>query len=186
MSRMNLPGIIAGLLTIVLPFIGAWWQLTLGTDAVIVYAAPFEVKTVIFGETMVSPFFWWFCLGLKLGVMYVGVVLLAGSVFTGSNRHTAIAEELVRFGSSKLMYLVVMFVAGLIIMTLLANQSSGIVPFRLHLPYLVGSEVVEVSIEQMRVTIPISMKLRWSFAVAVLAAALGIYSRIYQKTQIMD
>jgi len=181
MTRMNVPGIIAGLLTIALPFLGAWWHLTLGTDALVVSAAPFEVVTSIFGEKMTSPLFWWFCLGLKLGVIYVGAVLLAGSVLITSDDHTAIAEELIRFGSTKLMYLVIMFVAALLIAITLANQSSGLVPFRINLPYLIGRDVISASAEGARITIPIDMKLTGAFGVSVLAATLGIVARIYQK-----
>jgi hypothetical protein len=60
--RMNIPGVVAGVLTLILPFLGAWWSLTLGTDAMVVTTSPFEAKTIIFGNYIASPLFEWFCL----------------------------------------------------------------------------------------------------------------------------
>jgi len=45
MNRVNIPGAVAGVLTLILPFLGAWWSLTLGTDAIVVTTSPFEAKT---------------------------------------------------------------------------------------------------------------------------------------------
>lgn len=189
--RINWLGVIAGALTIALPFMGAWWRLTLGMDAVSALVSPFGVEISFFGEeTIRSPLFWWFCLGLKLGVVYLGVLLLLGSVLSISDRRAAIAEQLVRFSARKLLWLVVAFVAVLVIVITLVNHSSeifgsliGDFPFQLQspLPYLSGRGEVSAGLEGMHLTIPISMELTRAFAVAVLAAALGVASRIYQK-----
>lgn len=189
--RINWLGVIAGALTLALPFMGTWWRLTLGMDAVTMLVSPFGVEMSFFGEEAISsPLFWWFCLGLKLGVVYLGVLLLVGSVLSISDRHAAIAEHLVRFSARKLLWLVVAFVAVLVIVITLVNQSSeifgsliGDIPFQLQseLPYLVGKGEVGAGLEGMHLTIPIFMGLTRAFAVAVLAAALGIGSRIYQK-----
>ena len=189
--KINWLGVIAGALTLALPFMGTWWRLTLGMDAVTMLISPFGVEMSLFGEeTIRSPLFWWFCLGLKLGVVYLGVLLLVGSVLSISDRRAAIAEQLARFSARKLLWLVVAFVAVLVIVITLVNQSSeifrsliGDIPFQLQseLPYLVGKGEVSAGLEGMHLSIPISMELTRAFAMAVLAAALGIASRIYQK-----
>ncbi len=191
--RINWPGVIAGALTLALPFMGTWWRLTLGMDAGIMAVSPFEVEMSFLGEEAInSPLFWWLCLALKLGVMYLGVLLLVGSVLSISDRRAAIAEQLVRFSASKLLWLVVVFVVLLVIVITLVNQLPGIFGsligdslFRLQsdLPYLSGEGSITGGAEGMgmHLTIPVFMKLTWAFAVAVLAAALGITSRVYQK-----
>ncbi|MCD6206725.1 MAG: hypothetical protein J7J06_01895 [Methanosarcinales archaeon] len=179
--KVNLPGVIAGLLTIALPSLGAWWHLAIGSDAVIVSASPFEMEFLVFGVDMVSPLFRWICVGLKLGVVYTGIVLLTGSLLASSDQYSKTARLLINFGSSKLMYLVAMFTIGLIATTILANQSSDLLPVQAQLPYLVGSETIDVIVEGVHLMIPISMNLAGAFGVAVSAAALGIVSRIYQK-----
>ncbi len=182
-GRVNWPGIFAGMLIIALPFLGTWWGFMLGTGAVVMAFSPFGVYVSVFGETMSSPLFWWVVLGLKLGVVYLGVLLLTGSVLSVSNRHAAIAELFVRFSARKLLWLVVAFVAGLLIFVVLVNQLPELVglPFRLQLPYLIGSSSFSTGVEGMQLTIPISMGFTQAFAIAVVAAALGVVAWLYQK-----
>lgn len=183
LQKVNWPGVIAGMFIVALPFLGMWWKFMLGTGAVIMAVSPFGVEMSIFGETISSPFFWWFCLGLKLGVMYLGVLLITGSVLSVSEQYAAIAKLFVRISASKLLWLVVAFVVMLLIVIVLVNQSSGMLglPFQLQLPYLVGRSSVSAGVEGMRVSSQIYMELTKAFAVAVVAAALGIVSWIYQK-----
>ena len=191
--RINWLGVIAGALTLALPFMGTWWRLTLGMDAVTMFVSPFGVEMSFFGEeTIISPLFWWFCLGLKLGVVYLGVLLLLGSVLSISDRRAAIAEYLVRFSARKLLWLVVAFVAVLVIVITLVNHSSEIfsslipdMPFQLQseLPYLVGKGELTAGLEGLHLSFPISMELTRTFAVAIFAAALGCASRVYQKIE---
>ncbi len=180
---VNWPGIFAGMLIIALPFLGTWWRFMLGTGAVVMALSPFGVYVSIFGETMSSPLFWWLILGLKLGVVYLGVLLLTGSVLSVSNRHAAIAELFVRFSARKLLWLVVAFVAALLIFIVLVNQLPELVglPFRLQLPYLIGSSSFSTGVEGMQLTIPISMCFTRAFVIAVVAAALGVVAWLYQK-----
>lgn len=189
--RVNWPGIIAGILIIALPFLGSWWVFMLGTEAFIMAVSPFGIDVSIFGEAIiVSPLVWWLVLGLKLCVVYLGVLLLVGSVLSISDRGAAIAEQLVRFSARKLLWLVVAFVAVLLIVITLVNQSSAIfgsltvdIPLQLQseLPYLSGEGRITGGLEGMHLTIPIFMELTQAFALAVIAAALGIAAWIYQK-----
>jgi hypothetical protein len=183
LCRVNWPGIIAGLFTIALPFLGMWWQFELGTGAVVMALSPFGVESRIFGESVSSPLFLWITLGLKLAVVYLGVLLLTGSVLSVSTSHTATAELFVRFSARKLSWLVVAFVAGLLIFVVLANRLPEMVglPFQLELPYLIGTSTLSAGVEGMHITIPIVMSFTQAFGIAVVAAALGIVALLYQK-----
>ena len=178
---VNIPGVIAGVLTLILPFLGAWWILTIGTDAIVINASPFEVRTIILGNNVASPLFEWFCLGLKLGVMYLGALLVAGSVFPAIGQSEEIAGIFIRFASRKLFWIVLIFVASLIVFITLANQSATLLPVHVHLPYLIGTETVRANMDNLSIAVPISMKLTSAFGVAVVAAIIGIYSRIFRK-----
>ncbi len=178
---VNIPGVIAGVLTLILPFLGAWWILTIGTDAIVINASPFEVRTIILGNNVASPLFGWFCLGLKLGVMYLGALLVAGSVFPAIGQSEEIAGIFIRFASRKLFWIVLIFVASLIVFITLANQSATLLPVHVHLPYLIGTETVRANMDNLSIAVPISMKLTSAFGVAVVAAIIGIYSRIFRK-----
>jgi len=192
--RINWIGVIAGVLTIALPFLGKWWQLTLGTGVVFMEISPFGTDIIIFEESVSgaigSPLLWWFLLGIKLVIVYLGVVLLAGSVLSISDRHVAIAEQFIHFSARKLLWLVVAFVAILFLFIVIVNHAPGIhdssignAPFLLQtdLPYLIGEGEVSSVLEVMRFTCPIRMEFTKAFGIAVLAAALGVATRIYQK-----
>ena len=181
--RINWPGIIAGLFTMALPFLGMWWRFELGTGAVVMALSPFGVESCIFGESMSSPLFVWITLGLKLVVVYLGMLLLTGSVLSVSNNYTETAELFVRFSARKLSWLVIAFVVGLLIFIVLANQLPGMVwlPFHVELPYLMGTSTFSAGMEGMHIRIPIFMDFTQAFGVAVVAAALGVGARLYQK-----
>ncbi len=181
--RMNIPGVVAGVLTLILPFLGAWWSLTLGTDAIVVTTSPFEAKTFIFGSYIASPLFEWFCLGLKLGVMYLGVLLIAGSILPAMNRNEDLARVFINFASRKLLWLVLIFVVALVLFVLLLNQTSSVLPIRIDIPfpYLVWTKSLSADMGNMGIVIPICAKFTYAFGVAVIAAVSGVYSRIYHE-----
>jgi hypothetical protein len=181
--RVNWPGIVAGLFTITSPFLGMWWIFELGTGAVVMALSPFGVESSIFGESISSPLFLWVTLGLKLVVVYLGVLLLTGSVLSVSTNHTATAELFVRFSARKLLWLVVAFVAGVFVFIVLANQLPEMVglPFQLELPYLIGTSTFSAGVEGMRISIPILMSFTQAFGIAVVAATLGIIAWLYQE-----
>ena len=183
MNRVNIPGAIAGVLTLILPFLGAWWSLTLGTDAIVVTTSPFEAKIFIFGSYIASPLFEWFCLGLKLGVGYLGVLLIAGSILPAMNRNEDLAKVFINFASRKLLWLVLLFVVALVISVLMLNQTSSILPVRMNIPfpYLIWAKTLSAEMENVGVVIPICAKFTYAFGVAVIAAASGAYSRIYHE-----
>jgi glucose-6-phosphate-specific signal transduction histidine kinase len=182
-NRVNIPGVVAGALTLILPFLGAWWSLTLGTDAIVVNTSPFEAKIIIFGNYIASPLFEWFCLGLKLGVMYIGVLLIAGSILPAMNRNEDLARMFINFASRKLLWLVLIFVVALVIFVLLLNQTSSVLPVRIDIPfpYLVWTESLSADMENMGIVIPICAKFTYAFGVAVIASVSGAYSRIYHE-----
>lgn len=181
LRRINIPGVVSGVLTLMLPFLGTWWSLTLGTDAMVVNASPFWVETIVLGTYIASPLFEWFCLGLKLGIMYIGVLLIAGSILPAMNRSEDLARMFVRFASRKLFWIVLAFVASLFVSTILLNQSSSILPVRIDIPYLVGAKTFSEDIGNVGIEIPVSMKFTQAFGVAVIAAISGVYSRIYHE-----
>lgn len=183
LNRVNIPGVVAGVLTLILPFLGAWWSLTLGTDAIVVTTSPFEAKIFIFGSYVASPLFEWFCLGLKLGVGYLGLLLIAGSILPAMNRNEDLARMFINFASRKLLWLVLIFVVALVIFVLLLNQTSSVLPVRIDIPfpYLVWTKSLSADIENMGIVIPICAKFTYAFGVAVIAAVSGVYSRIYHE-----
>ncbi len=189
-SRINWFGVVAAILTISLPFFGMWWRLVLGTGVATVMVSPFGLDVNFFGkETITSPLAWWIGLALKISVVYLGALLLIGSILPASERYESLAKLLVHFSSRKLLWLVVMFAAVLLSILMLVNHlpeilsSFGEMPFKLqtNLPYLPGEGSASIEMEGVHLTIPIFAGFTHAFAAAVLASLLGIASRIYNK-----
>jgi len=191
--RLNFFGVLAGILTFLLPFSGAWWHLTLGTDGGIfsILASPFEFKFLIFNKQIstaeavrFSPLLWWLCLAFKLCYAYFGAALLAGSLLSLSEKHAESAETLVRYSALKLLWLVVAFVVVLFIATFLVNSATQLMSGALidfSMPHIVGTGKFAMSSGNFHISAPINVGFTSTFAVAIIASALGIASRIYQK-----
>ena len=188
--RLNFFGVLAGILTLLLPFSGAWWHLTLGTDGGIfsILASPFEFKFLIFNKQIstaeavqFSPLLWWLCLAFKLCYAYFGAALLAGSLLSLSEKHAESAETLVRFSSLKLLWLVVAFVVVLFIATFLVNSATQLMGGALIDFSIIGTGKFAMSSGNFCIYAPINVGFTSTFAVAIIASALGIASRIYQK-----
>jgi len=199
-KRLNFFGVLAGILTLLLPFLGPWWHFSIGTDGGIfsIRASPFELqfqslilnKQISTAETTASffPLFWWLNLAFKLCYVYFGVALLAGSLLSLSEKHAESAETLVRFSSLKLLWLVVAFVIVLFITTFIVNSApkltGGAISEDFSMPF-VGVERLTMPFTMpygnFRISAPIDVGFTSIFAVAVIASALGIAARIYQK-----
>jgi len=189
-KRLNFFGVLAGILTLLLPFSGAWWHLTLGTDGGIfsILASPFEFKFLIFNKQIstaeavqLSPLLWWLCLAFKLCYAYFGAALLAGSLLSLSEKHAESAETLVRISSLKLLWLVVAFVVVLFIATFLVNSATQLMGGALIVFSIVGTGKFAMSSGNFHIYAPINVGFTSTFMVAIIASALGIASRIYQK-----
>lgn len=189
--KINWPGVIAGVLLIALPFLGRWWIFQLGVEEVgkaaflVMAVSPFGIDVSLFGESVaISPLLWWLILGLKIGIVYLGVLLLIGSILPISNRNAGIAELFVHFSARKLLWLVVVFVVILFIICALVNYVPSMLglPIQLEVPYLIGIKPLSLTLgDNLGLTIPVIMRFTQAFAVAVVAAVLGVVALIYQK-----
>ena len=191
LKKINLIGLIAGVLAVSIPFLGPWWEFTLGTGALHMSLSPFGVEMNMMGlpasgDALGSPLLSWLLLSIKLGIIYSGSLLLAGSILSASERHSSISDIFIRFSSRRILWLVVSFVIMMLVGIMIANiapdflssRVGGELPIQADLPYLVGVGEITAEIDSsVRFTAPVAMGLTYSFAVSVLAAVLGVISR---------
>ncbi|MDY6958714.1 MAG: hypothetical protein SVK08_06105, partial [Halobacteriota archaeon] len=160
LKKINWMGIFAGILAISIPFLGPWWEFTLGTDAIFMAVSPFGVEMSMMGlpemeEAFGSPLFSWLLLSIKLGIIYTGSLLLLGSILSASENHSSLSDIFIRFSSRKILFLVVGFLIMILIGTIIINlvpdfMGSGVdseLPVKTDLPYLVGSGEISAEIE---------------------------------------
>ncbi len=91
---VNWFGIIAGILMIVLPFMGAWWRVVAGVDAAEITLSPFDYGMSLGEQSFISPMFSIFLLAAKLGMIIAGTFMILGSLFP----KRWFSPQLIKFG----------------------------------------------------------------------------------------
>ncbi len=182
--RVNWFGVAAGVLMLVLPFMGSWWEATVGTGAVEFSFSPFNYDASLMDQPLTSPLVGYFMLAARLMVIIGGVLMLAGSLMP--TRWWG--RRLVRFGAMKVFWMIIMIIvmllAGAFFMNkflpgIISEMAEGEGEVQLNVPYIVGTTTSSVQAEDATLTAPINTSLTVIFWVAVLVAALGIGARVY-------
>ncbi|KUO41370.1 MAG: hypothetical protein AVW06_04610 [Hadesarchaea archaeon DG-33-1] len=181
LKRANWLGVVTAILMIVLIFLGGWWRVNVGGGAAAVSVSPFSINTTMLGDQVSIPIVWYITLGVKLLVLAAGIALLVGSLAVDKWW----SKRLIRFGATKILWMVVFFLVSITLMTLVMNKFlAGTSPELegFNMPYVSGSTVSTLELEEdATATIPISLALTKAFAVAVAVAILGVATRIYQR-----
>ena len=188
---VNWFGLVAGVLMLVLPFLGPWWRATVGTGAADVALSPFDYHISLLGRPITSTLIGYFLLATKLSVIIGGALMIAGSV--GAKRWWS--RRLARFGAMKVFWMVIglilMLVLGAFLLnnilpSLLSGMAGGAAPggpgaMQLNVPYIAGTTTSTFQMGAATVSAPITASLTGVFWVAIVVAALGIAARIYHR-----
>jgi len=183
---VNWFGLVAGVLMLVLPFLGPWWSATVGTGAMDLALSPFDYRISLLEQPISSTLVGYFLFAAKLSVMIGGAFMIAGSL--GGKRWWG--RRLVRFGAMKVFWMVIGLISFLLLLaffmnSILPNLISGMVEggeIQFNVPYVAGATTSTIQMgEAATVTAPITASLTEIFWVAVLAAALGVAARIYHR-----
>ena len=187
LKRVNLFGIIAGILMLALPFMGPWWRATVGTGAADVALSPFDYDVSLLEQPITSTLIGYFLLAARLSVVIGGALMIAGSV--GPKRWWG--RRLVRFGAMRVFWMIIGLIAILLVGAVFVNNIlpsflGGIVEeevaMQLNLPYVTGATTSSIQVgDTATITAPITASLTEIFWVAVLVAALGVAARIYHR-----
>lgn len=182
---INWFGVVAGVLMLVLPFMGAWWHATVGTEAMELAISPFSYDANLLGQSLTSPLVGYMLLAAKLMILIGGALMLAGSLMPTKWW----GKCLMRFGAMKVLWmvigLIVMLVLGAVFVNnFLPSMISGSMEggtVQLSVPYITGTATSTIQMEGGTITAPITIGLTGVFWVAVLTAALGVAARIYHR-----
>ena len=183
---MNWFGLVAGVLMLLLPFLGPWWHATVGTEAMEVALSPFDYRISLLEQPISSTLVGYFLLAAKISVIIGGVLMISGSV--GAKRWWG--RRLVRFGAMKVFWMLIGLIALLLLgafflNSILPNLISGMVEdgsMQFNVPYVEGTTTSTIQIgDTATITAPITASLTKIFWVAILVAALGVAARIYHR-----
>jgi len=184
----NVLGVAAGVLMLVLPFLGPWWIARAGADAIAIALSPFDLSISVLGQPVHSNLVELFLLAEKIAMIIAGVFMISGSLSPNSWW----AGRLVRFGVMKPFWAIVGLVVLIVFGTFLINSAlpsllsnavqDGGTSIQLSIPYLVGSSSTTIQIgSQATITAPVNLSLAPAFWVAVVTAVLGVMARISHR-----
>ena len=173
--RLNFPGILAAIATMVVPFTGVWWQLRIG-EAVIIAFSPFESQIMIFGNEVIIPLVYWILISFKVLIILAGIFMLLASL----QPEKWWSVHLMRFGSFKVLGLVALFLVFILAMkygsSILLEKSNF--PMQFEIP-LSGTTDVEIQNSGFTMKFQLLASFEDAFGFAVLAALLGVAARVY-------
>jgi hypothetical protein len=175
--KLNFPGILAAIATIILPFSGIWWQLRIG-EAITIAFSPFESEITVFGNEITTPLVYWIMTSFKVLILLAGILMLLASL----QPDKWWSAHFMRFGSFKVLGLVVLFLVFILAMkygsSILLEKSDFPVEFEIPLS---GTTNIEVQNSGFTMKFQLSTSFENAFGFAILTALLGVVARVYQR-----
>lgn len=171
--------VLTGILTIILPFIGSWWELKFA-EILVFEISPFEFNIFALGEKIYIPLIYWTTYSFRVIIVSSGVAMVIGGLI---DRKWSV--HLLRFGAGKIIW----FVIGMIITILLVipinlflsdiqsqlqNQIQSQMFFKIP---VLGEETVSLRDENVRITFKVASELKPPFLLSVALSILGVYLR---------
>jgi len=180
-SGFNYPGIVAGVLMIILPFTGKWWQLTFGEGALYIAASPFSLSVFSFGEEIVSPLITSLTMALTVITVLFGIILIVGSVFANMPDKRVLSRIFINSGSLKAVFIVVVFFIAVFTAGVIFSQYFSLYGFSGSFPILSGYSAMAMNSGGFSVIIPVTSELSPVLLFAVIVAVMGLVSRFYGR-----
>ena len=177
----NIPGLVAGIGLIALPFLGYWWSVRFGDGAFAMEGSPFTLGMFGFGKEFFSPLITALNTAVIISTVFFGALLFVGSILRCSRQYRQQSDRLVRMVANKPFWLVVLFVISIAISGFGIESSLRETGFSVSLPVIIGDAVGTLTASGTTVQIPVSLSLNSAFWYAVVFAIIAAFSGIYQK-----
>ena len=159
---------------VIISFFVPWWKLTVGDDLVTANASPLNTNFSFVGDSLTIPIIMALNIASVISLTAAGIVILIYSV----KPLKPYSEKLLGFAYRKPLYSVLMFVIGLVLITIATDSLFG-----LNVP-LVGSQYSTLPTDMTQgATISVSMNagFQWPFLFALVASGICITARFYHK-----
>ena len=177
----NIPGLIAGICLIILPFLGFWWSVRFGDGAFALEVSPFELGMYGFGKEFFSPLITAVNTAIIIMIVFFGALLFVGSILRCSRQYRQQSDQLVGMAANKPLWLVVIFVVSAVISGFGIEYTLRETGVSISLPVIAGDAVGTITASGTTVQIPVSLSLNAALWYAVVFAIIGAYAGIYQK-----
>ena len=152
----------------------SWWKLIVGENLLAVNASPTNTNINLLGTPLSPPLIWAMNITGILTFLACGIIMLIYSIIPTKSY----SQDLLSFGYRKPLYVVILYIVGLLIITVALQSFLGIdVPTvgtsTLALPTNLTSGV--------SISVMLTSAFQWPFLLGIFAAALCIIARVYHK-----
>lgn len=174
-KKLNWFALIGGILLLILIPISvyiSWWKLSVGDDLLTVNASPVNTNFNVLGTQLSSGIMWAVNITSILVFLSSGIIMLIYSIIPAK----PYAKDLLGYAYRKPLYMVVLYLAGLLV-TMYATQAA----LGIGVP-LAGSSTITLPASLTmgaNISVMISSTFQWPFWLAIATAALSITARIY-------
>jgi len=174
-KKLNWFALIGGILLLILIPISvyiSWWKLSVGDDLLTVNASPVNTNFNVLGTQLSSGIMWAVNITSILVFLSSGIIMLIYSIIPAK----PYAKDLLGYAYRKPLYMVVLYLAGLLV-TMYATQAA----LGIGVP-LAGSSTITLPASLTmgaNISVMISSTFQWPFWLAIATVALSITARIY-------
>jgi uncharacterized integral membrane protein len=174
-KQINWFALIGGILILLLLPISiyfSWWQLTIGKNLLTINVSPVNTNITLIGTQFSAPLIWAMNLTGSLTFLASGIIMLIYALIPAK----PYSKDLLNFAYRKPLYIVILYLAGLLVMTFAAQAFLG-----QGIPITGSANLTLPSSMTMgaNISILVTSAFQWPFYLAIIAAGLNITARVY-------
>jgi hypothetical protein len=174
-KQVNWFALIGGILVLLLLPISiyfSWWQLSIGKNLLAFNVSPVNTNISFFGNQFSSPLFWAMNITGGLTFLASGIIMLIYALVPAK----PYSKDLLSFSYRKPLYIVVLYLAGLLVMTFAAQAFLG-----QGIPIIGSANLTLPTSMTMgaNISVLVTSAFQWPFYLAIIAAGLSIIARVY-------
>jgi len=174
-KQINYFALIGGILILLLLPISiyfSWWQLSIGRNLLALNVSPVNTNITLFGTQFNAPLLWAMNLTGALTFLASGIIMLIYALIPAK----PYSKDLLSFAYRKPLYIVILYLAGLLVMTFAAQAFLG-----QGIPIAGSANLTLPSSMTMgaNISVLVTSAFQWPFYLAIVAAGLSITARVY-------
>ena len=175
-KQLNWFAMIGGILILLLIPISIyfpWWQLIIGKNLITINASPVNTNITLFGTQFSAPLLWAMNLTGALTFLASGIIMLIYALIPAK----PYSKDLLSFAYRKPLYIVILYLAGLLVMTFATQAFLGQgIPITGSANLTLPSSLTMMGAN---ISVLVTSAFQWPFYLAIVAAGLSITARVY-------
>lgn len=180
-SEINWPGVIAGVILILLPFAGFWWEMHIGKGAFDIFLSPFSTEIMAFGDPVPSPLLYWLNIAFTFLMILFGALILIGSILCAYEKHRVMSGTFLVLSSRKPLYIIIVFTIGIAAAGFYIGHVLDVSGLSASVPVLIGEGAVTAEPGLYSANASVTMGLSAIYWLGLAAAIIAVLAGYYQQ-----